>query len=100
MACSPLFKAHVNFNVSENINRSKFGFVKNGYFISDVNVAQVIENKDLPNFGLNENIGKLNFDFSENRAHVNFNVSENINQPKFGLVKTDIRSETCVEFSY
>ena len=32
-------RAHVNFNVSENINRSKFGLVKNGYFISDVNVA-------------------------------------------------------------
>ena len=45
-----------------------------------------------------ENIGKLNFDFSENKVHVNFDVNENINQPKFGLVKTDIRSETCVEF--
>ena len=47
-----------------------------------------------------ENIGKLNFDFSENRAHVNFGLNENINQLKFELVKTDIRSETCVEFSY
>ena len=47
-----------------------------------------------------ENIGKLNFNFSENKVHVNFNVNENINQLKFELVKTDIRSETCVEFSY
>ena len=45
-----------------------------------------------------EKIREVNFDFSENKAHVNFNVNENINQPKFGLVKTDIRSETCVEF--
>ena len=29
----------VNFNVAENINQSKFGLVKNDYFISDVNVA-------------------------------------------------------------
>ena len=47
-----------------------------------------------------EKIREVNFDFSENKAHVNFDVNENINQPKFGLVKTDIRSETCVEFSY
>ena len=47
-----------------------------------------------------EKIREVNFDFSENRAHVNFNVSENINQLKFELVKTDIMSETCVEFSY
>ena len=45
-----------------------------------------------------EKIREVNFDFSENKAHVNFNVNENINRPKFGLVKTDIRSETCVEF--
>ena len=47
-----------------------------------------------------EKIREVNFDFSENKAHPNFKVSENINRPKFGLVKTDIRSETCVEFSY
>ena len=45
-----------------------------------------------------ENIGKLNFDFSENKVQSNFGLSENINQLNFGLVKTDIRSETCVEF--
>ena len=73
-------------------------------------MAQVIENKAQSLFnGIFrsvisllkqpiENIGKLNFEFSENKAHVNFDVSENINQPKFGLVKTDIRPETCVEF--
>ena len=44
--------------------------------ISTINDAQVIENK----------------------AQLNFELNENINQPKFGLVKTDIRSETCVEF--
>ena len=47
-----------------------------------------------------ENIGKLNFDFSENKAQSNFGLNENINQLNFELVKTDIRSETCVEFSY
>ena len=57
-----------NFGVSENIGGLKNQPAKN--------VAQVIENKAQPNFGLNENI----------------------NRPKFGLVKTDIRSETCVEF--
>ena len=41
------------------MKRSKFGLVKNGYFISDVNVTQVIENKAQPNFGLNENINGL-----------------------------------------
>ena len=45
-----------------------------------------------------ENIGKLNFEFSENKAQPNFGLNESINLPKFGLVKTDIRSETCVEF--
>ena len=45
-----------------------------------------------------EKIREVNFDFSENKVHVNFDVNENINQPKFGLVKTDIRSETCEEF--
>ena len=47
-----------------------------------------------------EKIREVNFDFSENKTHLKFKVSENINQPKFGLVKTVIRSETCVEFSY
>ena len=45
-----------------------------------------------------EKIREVNFDFSENKAKLKFELSENINQPKFGLVKTDIRSETCVEF--
>ena len=39
-----------------------------------------------------EKIREVNFNFSENKAHVNFDVSENINHPKFGFVKTDIRS--------
>ena len=47
-----------------------------------------------------EKIREVNFDFSENKAHVNFDVSENINGLKNQLVKTDIRSETCVEFFY
>ena len=52
-----------------------------------------------------ENIGKLKNQPAKNGAQVienkvqsNFGLNENINQPKFGLVKTDIRSETCVEF--
>ena len=45
-----------------------------------------------------ENIREVNFDFSENKVQLKFELNENINQPKFGLVKTDIRSETCVEF--
>ena len=45
-----------------------------------------------------ENIREPKFGFSENKAQLKFKVSENINQPKFGLVKTVIRSETCVEF--
>ena len=45
-----------------------------------------------------ENIREVNFDFSENKAQSNFGLSENINQLNFELVKTDIRSETCVEF--
>ena len=32
-------EAHVNFDVSENINQPNFGFVKNDYFITDVNVV-------------------------------------------------------------
>ena len=47
-----------------------------------------------------EKIREVNFDFSENKAQLKFELSENINRPNFGLVKTDIRSETCVEFSY
>ena len=45
-----------------------------------------------------ENIREPKFGFSENKAQPNFGLSENINQLKFELVKTDIRSETCVEF--
>ena len=45
-----------------------------------------------------EKIREVNFDFSENKVQSNFGLSENINQLNFGLVKTDIRSETCVEF--
>ena len=45
-----------------------------------------------------ENIRELKNQFSENKAQPNFGLNENINHPKFGLVKTDIRSETCVEF--
>ena len=89
------------------MKRSKFGLVKNGYFISDVNVAQVIENKAQSNFTFSENINGLKNQSVKNGAQVieniiqrNFPFNENINQPKFGLVKTDIRSETCVEFSY
>ena len=47
-----------------------------------------------------EKIREVNFDFSENKVKPNFGLNENINQLKFWLVKTDIRSETCVEFSY
>lgn len=43
-------KAHVNFDVSENINQPKFGLVKNYYFITDINWAQVIENTTQRNF--------------------------------------------------
>ena len=32
-------KAHVNFDVSENINQPNFGLVKKDYFIADVNVV-------------------------------------------------------------
>ena len=45
-----------------------------------------------------EKIREVNFDFSENKAQSNFGLNENINQLNFELVKTDIRSETCVEF--
>ena len=44
-------KAHVNFDVSENINGLKNKSVKNDYFIADINRVQVIENKDLPKIG-------------------------------------------------
>ena len=46
-------EAHVNFDVSENINQPKFGLVKNDYLITDVNGAQVIENKVQSNFTFN-----------------------------------------------
>ena len=45
-----------------------------------------------------EKIREVNFDFSENKAQSNFGLNENINQLKFEIVKTDIMSETCVEF--
>ena len=47
-----------------------------------------------------ENIRELKNQFSENKVQLKFELNENINQLKFGFVKTDIRSETCVEFSY
>ena len=37
-------KAQPNFGVSENINQPKFGFVKNNYFIADINSEQLVEN--------------------------------------------------------
>ena len=85
--------------------------VKNDYFISDVNDAQVIENKAQSNFPFNgfftegtlvecnkvfsENNREVNFDFSENKVHVNFNVNENIN----GLVYKRKGEVHCPEFS-
>ena len=47
-------KAQPNFGLSENINQPKFGLVKNGYFISDVNGEQVIENIREPKIGFSE----------------------------------------------
>ena len=47
-------KAHVNFDVSENINQLNFGLVKNYYFIADINGVQLVEN-----------IGKLKNQLSE-----------------------------------
>ena len=52
------------------INRSKFGLVKNDYFISDVNGAQVIENKVHVNFNVSENIGGLKNQPVKNGAQV------------------------------
>ena len=69
----------VNFDFSENRAQLKFEL--------NENIAQPIEN-----------IRELKNQFSENKAQPNFGLNENINQPNFGLVKTDIRSETCVEF--
>ena len=60
------------------INRSKFGLVKNDYFISDVNVAQVIESIGKPNFGLSENKVQPNFGLNENMPQ----PIENIRNPK------------------
>ena len=37
-------KAQLKFELSENINQPKFGFVKNNYFIADINRAQLVEN--------------------------------------------------------
>ena len=68
--------------------------VKNGYFISDVNVAQVIENKAQSKIGLSENINGLKNQPVKNGAQVienkdlpNFGLNENINGLKNQLVK-------------
>ena len=75
-------KAHVNFNVNGNINQPKFGVVKNDYFISDVNWAQVIENKAQSNFGLNENINGLKNQPAKNGDFSNLLIFERVQKAR------------------
>ena len=71
----------------------KMKFTALNFKVSE-NMVQPIENIG----GLKNQPAKNGAQVIENKAHLNFQVSENINQPKFEFVKTDIRSETCVEF--